>query len=60
LDNWIIVVFKKSNGKFVTTYQLTREKDKKLFETGNFGGGEGWFSGQVKNLPPENIQLSIS
>jgi hypothetical protein len=27
-------------------------KKNELVETGNFGGGTGWFSGQVKNLSP--------
>ena len=54
----VIVTFKKSTGKFVTTCQLTPEEDAELKASGNFGGGEGWFSGQVKNLPPEQTELN--
>jgi hypothetical protein len=36
----------------VTTCQLTAKEDAELKATGNFDGGKGWFSGQVKNLPP--------
>ena len=36
----------------MTTCQLTVKEDAELKATGNFGGGKGWFSGQVKNLPP--------
>ena len=46
-------MFKKSTGKFVTTCQLDRDEHNELLETHNFGGGKGWFSGQVKNLPPQ-------
>ena len=35
----------------MTTCQLTRFEHEELIETGNFGGKEGWFSGQTKNLP---------
>lgn len=52
LDKQIIAVFKKSTGKFVSSCQLADPEHDKLMETGNFGGGAGWFSGQVKNLPP--------
>ena len=50
LDKKVIAVFKKSTGKFVTTCELTAKEDAELKATGNFGGGKGWFSGQVKNL----------
>ena len=53
LDKQVIAVFKKSTRKFVTTCQLTNKEDAELKATGNFGGGEGWFSGQVQNLPPQ-------
>lgn len=53
LDKQVIAVFKKSTGKFVTTCQVTEKEDAGLKATGNFGGGKGWFSGQVKNLPPQ-------
>ena len=53
LDKQVIAVFKKSTGKFVTTCQLDRDEHNELLETHNFGGGKGWFSGQVKNLPPQ-------
>ena len=36
----------------MTTCQLNRDEHNELLETGNFGGGTGWFRGQVKNLPP--------
>lgn len=52
VDNRIIAVFKKSTGAFVTTCQLTAEEDLELKANGKFGGGAGWFSGQVKNFPP--------
>jgi hypothetical protein len=55
LDKQVIAVFKKSTGKFVTTCQLTEKEDAELKATGNFGGGKGWYSGQVRNLPPEQI-----
>ena len=29
-----------------------------LKTTHNFGGGEGWFSGQVKNLPPQQTAVN--
>jgi len=50
--NQIIVVFEKSTRKFVTTCQLTLKQDTELKATGNFGGGENWFSKQAQNLPP--------
>lgn len=53
LDKKVIAVFKKSTKKFVTTCQLDGDEHDELLETGNFGGGKGWFSGQVKNLPPQ-------
>ena len=60
LDKQVIAVFKKSTGKFVTTCQLDRDEHNELLETGNFGGGKGWFSGQVKNLPPQpNIETPV-
>ena len=54
-DNRVIAVFRKDTGNFVTTCQLSKKEHDELESTGNFGGGEGWFSGQVKNLPPEQI-----
>jgi len=51
-------VFKKSTGKFVTTCQLTAKEDAELLKTGNFGGEKGWFSGQVKNLPPQQTAVN--
>ena len=35
------------------TCQLDRDEHNELLKTGNFGGGNGQFSGQVKNLPPQ-------
>ena len=58
LDKKVIAVFKKSTGKFVTTCQLDRDEHDELLETGNFGGGKGWFSGQVKNLPPQQTAVN--
>ena len=61
LDKRVIAVFKKSTGKFVTTCQLTEKEDAELKATGNFGGGKGWFSGQVKNLPPQqNVESDLT
>lgn len=57
LDEEVIAVFKKSTGKFVTTCQLDRDEHNELLETGNFGGGKGWYSGQVKNLPPQQTPV---
>ena len=58
LDKKVIAVFKKSTGKFVTTCQLDRDEHDELLETGNFGGGKVWFSGQVKNLPPQQTAVN--
>ena len=58
LDKKVIAVFKKSTGKFVTTCQLDRDEHDELLATGNFGGGKGWFSGQVKNLPPQQTAVN--
>lgn len=44
IDNRVIAVFKKNTGNFVTTCQLDRDEHIELLETGNFGGGKGWFS----------------
>jgi len=38
-DNRVIVIFKKSTGKFVTTCQLTSDEHDVLLDTGNFVGG---------------------
>ena len=35
--------------------QLTEKQETELKATHNFGGGEGWFSGKVNNLPPKGI-----
>ena len=58
LDKKVIAVFKKSTGKFVTTCELNDLEEAELKATGNFGGGKGWFSGQVKNLPPPQTVLN--
>ena len=58
LDKRVIAVFKKSTGKFVTTCQLDRDEHNELLETHNFGGGEDWYSGQVKNLPPQQTAVN--
>ena len=58
IDNKIIAVFNKSTGDFVTTCQLSPDEHYELLETGNFGGGTGWFSGQVRNLPPERNDMN--
>ena len=58
LDKKVIAVFKKSTGKFVTTCQLDRDEHNELLKTGNFGGGKGWFSGQVRNLPPQQTAVN--
>ena len=50
--------FKKSTRKFVTTCQLTAQEDAELKATGNFGGGKGWFSGKVNNLPPQQTAVN--
>ena len=60
-DTRVIAVFRKSNGRFVTTCQLTRDEEVELKTTGNFGGNVGrcdqddWFDSKiVRNLPPES------
>ena len=58
LDEQVIAVFNKSTGKFVTTCKLTTKEDAELKATGNFGGGKGWLSGQVKNLPPKQTAVN--
>ena len=55
LDKRVIAVFRKDTGNFVTTCQLTEKKDAELNTTGNFGGDKELYSGQVKNLPLEQI-----
>ena len=54
-DTKVIAVFNKQTGNFVTTCQLTEKQETELKATHNFGGGEGWFSGKVNNLPPKGI-----
>ena len=54
----VIAVFKKSTGKFITTCQLDKDEDIELKATGNFGGRKGWYSGQVKNLPPRQTAVN--
>ena len=57
-DTKIVAVFNKQTGNFVTTCQLTEKEETELKTTHNFGGGEGWFSGQVKNLPPQQTAVN--
>lgn len=54
-DIKVVAVFNKQTGNFVTTCQLTEDQETELKRTHNFGGGEGWFSGKVNNLPPKGI-----
>jgi hypothetical protein len=54
-DTKVVAVFNKQTGNFVTTCQLTEKQETELKGTHNFGGGEGWFSGKVNNLPPKGI-----
>lgn len=54
-DTKVAAVFNKQTGNFVTTCQLTPDEAIELKATHNFGGGEGWFSGKVNNLPPKDI-----
>jgi hypothetical protein len=54
-DTKVVAVFNKQTGNFVTTCQLTEKQESELKATHNFGGGEGWFSGKVNNLPPKGI-----
>ena len=58
-DTNVIAVFKKSTGKFVTTCDLTCDEREELLKTGNFGARSGWFSGQVKNLPPQTATIPV-
>lgn len=55
LDKRVIAIFRKDTGNFVTTCQLTEKENAELKATGNFGGDKEWYSGQVKNLPLEQI-----
>ncbi len=57
-DTQIIAVFKISTGAFVTTCQLNDDEHNELQATGNFGGGENWYSRQVKNLPPKQTAVN--
>ena len=58
LDTHIIAVFKRSNGYFVTTCQLTSGEHAELLKTGNFGGENQTVPGKAKNLPPREIQVT--
>jgi len=61
MDKRVIAVFKKDTGNFVTTCQLTEKEDAELKATGNFGGKKDWFSGQVRNLPPQqNVESDFT
>ena len=46
----VIAVSNKQTGNFVTTRELT--------STHNFGGREGGFTGQAKNLPPQQTAVN--
>ena len=46
----VVAVFNKQTGNFVTTRELT--------STHNFGGREGGFTGQAKNLPPQQTAVN--
>ena len=57
-DTKVVAVFNKQTGNFVTTCQLTEKEEIELKTTHNFGVGEGWFSGQVNNLPPQQTAVN--
>lgn len=57
-DTKVIAVFNKQTGDFVTTCQLTEKQEAELKATHNFGGEEGWFSGKVNNLPPQQTAVN--
>jgi len=57
-DTKVVAVFNKQTGNFVTTCQLIEKEEIELKTTHNFGGGEGWFSGQVKNLIPQQTAVN--
>ena len=57
-DTKVVAVFNKQTGNFVTTCQLKEKEEIELKTTHNFGGEEGWFSGQVKNLPPQQTAVN--
>lgn len=40
-------------------FSLNLKEDAELKATGNFGGGKDWFSGQVKNLPPQQTDVNM-
>ena len=49
----LVTIFRRSTGEFMTICEPTEKEREDLLETGNFGGGFGWFSGQAKNVPPK-------
>jgi len=57
-DTKVIAGFKKQTVDFFTTCQLTEDEEIDLKKNHNFGGGKGWFSGQVKNLPPQQTAVN--
>ena len=50
-----VAIFKRSTGEFITFCQPDNIEVNDLVKTGNFGGQTGWFSGQAKNLPPNEM-----
>lgn len=47
-----ILVYQRSTREFHSFCEPTAQEVEALLQTGNFGGGEGWFSGRAKNLTP--------
>lgn len=55
LDENIIAVFKKSNGRFVTTCKLNPVEREELLKNGTFGGKKTTETGETKNLTSKKI-----
>jgi hypothetical protein len=55
-----VAVFKRSTGEFMTFCQPEEDEINDLMQTENFGGQTVWFSGQAKNLAPNQSSNGIT
>jgi hypothetical protein len=55
-----VAIFKRSTGEFITLCQPDEDEINDLMQTENFGGQTGWFSGQAKNLAPNQSSNGIT
>jgi hypothetical protein len=55
-----VAIFKRSTGEFITFCQPDEDEINDLMQTENFGGQTGWFSGQAKNLAPNQSSNGIT